>query len=195
MPLFSPTGTQQLKLDAYLALLQKWNSTYNLTAIREAAQMRTHHLNDCLAIVPHFPDAGRVLDVGTGGGLPGIVLAICKPQLQITLCDAVKKKCAFLQQVKAQLALDNVVVAHARVEDLQGEFDVITSRAFAELAFMVQLTRHLLSPAGHWLAMKAVTAATEIQALPAGIQALTTPLVVPGLAAARCLVKLQLKPA
>jgi 16S rRNA (guanine527-N7)-methyltransferase len=192
---FMPSAAQQKKLNTYLTLLQKWNSTYNLTAIRKADEMRTLHLNDCLAIVPHFPDEARVLDVGTGGGLPGIVLAICKPQLTITLCDAVQKKCAFLQQVKGELALDNVQVMHARVEDLQGEFDVITSRAFAELALMVQLTRHLLSPTGHWLAMKAAIVDKEYQALPKDIHAQTTALDVAGLDAARCLVTLKKIPA
>jgi 16S rRNA (guanine527-N7)-methyltransferase len=185
------TTTQEAQLDAYLALLQKWNGVYNLTSIRSSQEMRTLHLADCLAVVPHFPEAGRVLDVGSGGGLPGIVLAITKPQLQLTLCDTVQKKCAFLQQVKGELQLANVDVQHARVETLLGEFDVITSRAFAELALMVQLTRHLLKPQGYWLAMKGIAPDAEIAALPKDLQAQITPLEVPGLNAARCLVKIS----
>jgi 16S rRNA (guanine527-N7)-methyltransferase len=185
------TPKQDAQLDAYLNLLQKWNGVYNLTSIRDPQEMRTLHLADCLAVVPHFPDAGRVLDVGTGGGLPGVVLAIVKPELQLTLCDTVQKKCAFLQQVKGELQLANVEVQHARVETLQGEFDVITSRAFAELALMVQLTRHLLAPQGYWLAMKGIAPELEIAALPKDLQAQVMPLEVPGLNAARCLVKIS----
>ncbi len=194
MASFELTQSAQDKLAAYLALLKKWNSVYNLTAIRDESEMLTLHIADCLAIVPHFPDHGRVLDVGTGGGLPGIVLAIVKPNLQVTLCDAVQKKCALLLQVKGALNLTNVDVRHARVEDLRGEFDVITSRAFADLSLMMQLTRHLLIPGGTWLAMKAATASAEIAALPANITAQIIPLLVPGLDATRCLVKLQHKP-
>jgi 16S rRNA (guanine527-N7)-methyltransferase len=185
------TPKQNEQLAAYLALLQKWNGVYNLTSIRNPQEMRTLHLADCLAVVPHFPEAGRVLDVGSGGGLPGIVLAIMKPALQLTLCDTVQKKCAFLQQVKGELQLENVQVQHARVETLQGEFDVITSRAFAELALMVQLTRHLLKPQGYWLAMKGLAPEAEIAALPKDLHAQITPLEVPGLNAARCLVKIS----
>jgi 16S rRNA (guanine527-N7)-methyltransferase len=185
------TPKQEAQLAAYLALLQKWNGVYNLTSIRDPQEMRTLHLADCLAVVPHFPDAGRVLDVGTGGGLPGVVLAIVKPELQLTLCDTVQKKCAFLRQVKGELQLANVEVQHARVETLQGEFDVITSRAFAELALMVQLTRHLIKPQGYWLAMKGIAPELEIAALPKDLQAQVMPLEVPGLNAARCLVKIS----
>jgi 16S rRNA (guanine527-N7)-methyltransferase len=119
------------------------------------------------------------------------VLAIMKPALQLTLCDTVQKKCAFLQQVKGELQLANVDVQHARVETLRGEFDVITSRAFAELALMVQLTRHLLKPQGYWLAMKGIAPDAEIAALPKDLQAQVLPLEVPGLNAARCLVKIS----
>ncbi len=185
------TLKQNEQLDDYLALLQKWNGVYNLTSIRNPEDMRTLHLADCLAVVPHFPEAGRVIDVGSGGGLPGIVLAIVKPELQLTLCDTVQKKCAFLQQVKSELQLTNVEVRHARVETLQGEFDVITSRAFAELALMVQLTRHLLKPQGYWLAMKGLAPDAEIAALPKDLHAQVLPLKVPGLDAARCLVKIN----
>jgi 16S rRNA (guanine527-N7)-methyltransferase len=190
---FALTQSAQDKLTDYVSLLKKWNGVYNLTAIRDEGEMLTLHIADCLAIVPHFPDRGTVLDVGTGGGLPGIVLAIVKPELRITLCDAVQKKCAFLLQVKGALNLSNVEVRHARVEDLRGEFDIITSRAFADLSLMITLTRHLLAPAGKWLAMKAATASEEIAALPADIAAQIIPLQVPGLDATRCLVKLQQK--
>lgn len=186
----NPNEVQATQLEAYLELLQKWNGVYNLTAIRKPEEMRTLHLNDCLSALPYFPEQGKVLDVGTGGGLPGVVLAICKPELQVTLCDAVQKKCAFLQQVKAALALDNVQVVHARVEDLQGSFDVITSRAFAELSLMVKLTRHLLNPQGQWLAMKAAITGAELNALPADLQPAVIELQVPRLDAKRCLVRM-----
>ncbi|WP_408160426.1 16S rRNA (guanine(527)-N(7))-methyltransferase RsmG [Herbaspirillum lusitanum] len=186
---------QQQKLLAYQALLAKWNKVYNLTALRDPAQMMTHHLLDSLAAVAAFAGAQRVLDVGAGGGLPGIVLAIwaaeAEPQMQITLVDTVQKKTAFLTQVKAELSLSNVSVIHARVEELPHEqqFDVITSRAFAELKDFIDWSNHLLQQGGHFLALKGVLPQAEIDRLPSGwqvskIQALQ----VPGLDAERHLI-------
>lgn len=179
----------QLKLDDiqlgklldYLGLLAKWNAVYNLTAVRDPAQMLHQHLLDSLAVVPAFARAENVLDVGAGGGLPGIVLAIARPDMAVTLVDTVQKKCAFLTQVKAELGLTNVSVQHARVEALQaGPFDVITSRAFAELADFVNWSGHLLAPGGRFIALKGQRPDDEIARLPAGwrvtaVQALQVP--------------------
>ena len=157
----------ETKLPAYLALLDKWNRVYNLTAVRETERMVSHHLLDSLAIVPYV-ETGRVLDVGSGGGLPGIPLAIARPDLQVTLIDSVAKKTAFLLQAKAELRLDNVSVVTGRVEAHQDAtgFDFITSRAFSDLKEFVTLTRHLLVPGGRWLAMKGLYPHEEIAALP-----------------------------
>ena len=157
----------EAKLSAYLALLDKWNHVYNLTAVRETERMVSHHLLDSLAIVSHM-ETGRVLDVGSGGGLPGIPLAIARPDLQVTLIDSIAKKTAFLLQAKAELGLDNVSVVTGRVETHQDEmgFDTITSRAFSDLKEFVTLTRHLLAPGGRWLAMKGLYPHEEIAALP-----------------------------
>lgn len=157
----------ETKLPAYLALLDKWNRVYNLTAVRETERMVSHHLLDSLAIVPYV-ETGRVLDGGSGGGLPGIPLAIARPDLQVTLIDSVAKKTAFLLQAKAELRLDNVSVVTGRVEAHQDAtgFDFITSRAFSDLKEFVTLTRHLLVPGGRWLAMKGLYPHEEIAALP-----------------------------
>jgi 16S rRNA (guanine527-N7)-methyltransferase len=191
-------GTKQVGLLMdYLALLDKWNATYNLTAIRRPDQMLTHHLLDSLAAVPGFEGAQRVLDVGAGGGLPGIVLAIACPQMQITLIDTVHKKTAFLRQVQAELGLDNVRVQTGRVEQLQVEapFDVITSRAFAELADFINWSAHLLAPGGCFIAMKGIMPQQEIGSLPPGWQvASVTPLSVPGLDAERHLIIVRAEP-
>lgn len=154
----------------YLGLLTKWNSVYNLTAVRDPAQMVTQHLLDSLAVVPAFAHAHNVLDVGAGGGLPGIVLAIARPEIQITLVDTVHKKTAFLTQVKAELGLANVTVRHARVEQMEvpRKFDVITSRAFAELRDFVTWSGHLLADDGRFIALKGVRPDEEIARLPAG---------------------------
>jgi 16S rRNA (guanine527-N7)-methyltransferase len=171
-------GQQQRLLD-YVALLAKWNAVYNLTAIRDPRQMLIQHILDSLAIVPHL--AGRTqahaLDVGSGGGLPGIVLAIALPDWQVTLNDIVHKKSAFQNQVRAELRLDNLQVVTGRVEQLRPgievsqPFDVIVSRAFADMADFVTLARHLLTPAGALWAMKGVRPDEEISRLPAGTQA------------------------
>ena len=175
----------------YRDLLARWNRVYNLTALRDPQQMLVLHLADCLAVLPALTQLGprRLLDVGTGGGLPGLVIAILLPQVQVVLNDAVQKKCAFLRQVAATLKLSNVEVVHGRVETLDLPlFDCITSRAFSELALLIRLTAHLLAPGGCWAAMKGVEPNAELAALPPGLQAEVMPLHVPGLDASRCLV-------
>jgi len=154
-------------------------------------QAISHHLLDALAILPHV-GAGPLLDVGSGGGLPGIPLAIARPDLSVTLVDTVQKKAAFLQQVAIELELKSVAVHHARVEEMRGQYAQISSRAFAELARFVSLTRHLLAPGGRWLAMKGTRPDDELKALPAGseVEAII-PLVVPGLDAERHLIILK----
>lgn len=186
------------KLIAYQALLAKWNKVYNLTALRDPAQMLTHHLLDSLSAVTAFAGAQRVLDVGAGGGLPGIVLAIwaaeAQPQMHITLVDTVQKKTAFLTQVKAQLQLGNVTVLHARVEQLpiEQQYDVITSRAFAELKDFVTWSNHLLQQGGKYIALKGVLPQDEIARLPAGWMVKSVqPLQVPGLDAERHLIFME----
>ena len=186
----------EAKLSAYLGLLDKWNRVYNLTAVREIERMVSHHLLDSLAIVPYV-ETGRVLDVGSGGGLPGIPLAIAQPDLQITLIDSVAKKTAFLLQAKAELGLDNVSVVTGRVETLQDAkgFDTITSRAFSDLKEFVTLTRHLLAPGGHWLAMKGLYPHEEIAALPDWVKvSANTVLSIPHLDATRHLIILEPPP-
>ncbi len=179
----------------YLALLAKWNAVYNLTAVRDPSQMVVQHLLDSLAAVPAFVSAKRVLDVGSGGGLPGMVLAIwaqaSRPDMRIHMIDTVHKKTAFLTQVKAELGLANVTVHTGRVESLQLDqpFDVITSRAFADLSDFVDWSGHLLATGGRFIAMKGVAASEETGRLPAAWKVLDkVPLVVPGLKAERHLV-------
>lgn len=187
------------RLVDYLALLRKWNAAYNLTALREAAQMRVQHVADCLAVVaPLRRQVGaghpiRLLDVGSGGGLPGVVLAIVDPVWDVSCVDTVGKKAAFIRQVAGELALPNLHSLHARVEALSGpRFDVITSRAFASLTDFVRLTRPLLAADGVWLAMKGRSPDDEIAALAPDIEVFhVEPLVVPGLEAERCLVWLR----
>ncbi|HUX91674.1 MAG TPA: 16S rRNA (guanine(527)-N(7))-methyltransferase RsmG [Gallionellaceae bacterium] len=185
--------TQQMLLD-YLALLQKWNKVYNLTAIRNAEQMISHHLLDSLAVLPHLWP-GRWLDVGCGAGLPGLVLAIVRPDWQFTLIDSNSKKTSFVQQAVIELGLHNVTVCCARVEELNADekFDGIISRAFAETADFVTLTRHLLADKGRWAAMKGAPE-QELQHLPGDVVVeRVIPLTVSGLDAARCLVLLKAK--
>jgi len=145
----------QQKLLQYLSLLHKWNKVYNLTAVRDPIEMVTLHLLDSLSVLPHI-QARSLLDVGSGGGLPGIVLAICLPQLQVTTIDTVQKKAIFMRQVKGELSLDNLTVVHARVESYQSlePFDMIISRAFSEIALFIKATQHLIAKNGQWLAMK-----------------------------------------
>ena len=175
----------------YLALLAKWNAVYNLTSVRDPVQMVTQHLLDALAAVPAFGAASNVLDVGAGGGLPGIVLAIARPDLAVSLIDTVHKKTAFLTQVKAQLGLSNVTVYTARVEQLQvaHPFDTITSRAFADLSDFVNWSGHLLAEGGQFIALKGVAPPEEQERLPAPWQVSELrALRVPGLNAERHLV-------
>ena len=181
----------QLKLLAFRDLLLKWNRTYNLTALRDPQQAVSHHLLDALAILPHV-GTGPLLDVGSGGGLPGIPLAIARPDLSVTLVDTVQKKATFLQQAAIELELKSVAVHHARVEEMRGQYAQISSRAFAELARFISLTHHLLAPGGRWLAMKGARPDDEIKALPAGSEvAAIIPLAVPGLDAERHLIILK----
>lgn len=185
------TDGQIGQLMGYLSLLSKWNSVYNLTAVRDPAQMVTQHLLDVLAAVPAFDGAKAMLDVGAGGGLPGIVLAIVRPELQVSMVDTVHKKTAFLTQAKTELGLKNVAVHTTRVEQLRvpHKFDVITSRAFAELADFINWSGHLLAQGGRFIAMKGVLPVDEIGRLPDGwIVAEVRPLHVPGLDAARHLI-------
>ncbi|CAD6522569.1 16S rRNA (guanine(527)-N(7))-methyltransferase RsmG [Paraburkholderia sabiae] len=167
---------QKAKLLDYVALLAKWNAVYNLTAIRDPRQMLIQHILDSLSIVPHLAALGpaSALDVGSGGGLPGIVLAIVFPEWSITVNDIVQKKSAFQSQAKAELGLTNLFVVTGRVESLQPgveipeKFDVIVSRAFAELADFVTLARHLVADNGAIWAMKGVRPDGEIERLPEG---------------------------
>lgn len=173
---------QRTQLMDYLALMFKWNSVYNLTSLRDPLQMVTHHLLDSLAAVPAFDGASNILDVGSGGGLPGIVLAITRPDAKVAMIDTVHKKTAFLTQVKAELGLMNATVHTMRVEQLQvsEKFDVITSRAFADLSDFVDWSGHLLAEGGRYIALKGVAPEDERQRLPAqwkvtGVQALQVP--------------------
>ncbi len=185
-----PDAAQQ-KLLAFRDLLLKWNKTYNLTALRDPEQAISHHLLDSLAILPHVA-SGPLLDVGSGGGLPGIPLAIARPDLSVSMVDTVQKKASFLQQASIELGLKNVAVHHARVEEMQGQYAQISSRAFAEIGLFVGLTRHLLAPGGRWLAMKGQRPDAELKALPADIAVESiVPLRVPGLAAERHLIILR----
>jgi 16S rRNA (guanine527-N7)-methyltransferase len=182
--------TEIHKLLAYLALLAKWNRIHNLTAVREESRMVSHHLLDSLAVLPHI-SAARLLDVGSGGGLPGIPLAIARSDMRVTLLDSNHKKCAFLKQAVIELGLDNVEVVSERVEDFhaQNKFDVIISRAFADLGEFVAAASHLLAPHGIFVAMKGVHPHGEIAHLPAGFRLMNVVrLDVPGLDAQRHLV-------
>jgi 16S rRNA (guanine527-N7)-methyltransferase len=199
-----PEGIAE-KVLVYLALLQKWNRTYNLTAIREPEQMLTHHVLDALAIIPALDrvlvgrTAPRLLDVGSGGGIPGLMLAMARPAWQVTMVDAVQKKTAFVAQAVAELRLPNAQALTARVESLRAEasappmrYDLAVSRAFSDLASFISGSRHLLEPHGIWAAMKGAVPEAEIAALPADIvvravEALT----VPGLDARRHLILLE----
>lgn len=184
------------RLLAYLALLVRWNATYNLTAVRDPEEMLTQHLADCLAVVGplrrHLGTGSerRLLDVGSGGGLPGVVLAVLEPGWSVTCVDTVGKKAAFIRQAGVELALRNLRVEHARVEALKSApFELITSRAFASLADFVELTRGLMAPGGVWVAMKGRRPQDELAALPTGIDVFhVEPLIVPGLGAERCLI-------
>ena len=189
--------TQQL-LD-YMALIQKWNKVYNLTALRDPADMLTHHLLDSLTAVAPLSRhtqgrAIRLLDVGSGGGLPGVVLAICLPDVAVTCVDTVAKKAAFVQQVAVSLKLPNLRGVHTRVESLTEPHQVICSRAFASLADFVTWSRTALAEDGVWMAMKGKHPQGEIDALSADVGVFhVEPLTVPGLAVERCMVWMRPK--
>ena len=186
-------ATRQRLLD-YLALLLKWNRVYNLTALREPTEVLTHHLLDSLSLLPpllrHTDGAStNVLDVGSGGGLPGAVLAICRPELDVTCVDTVAKKAAFIQQVAGTLGVSNLHSTHARVESLSATWPLVVSRAFASLADFTQWSRATLAPGGVWLAMKGKYPDTELAELPGSVRVFhVEPLSVAGLEAQRCLV-------
>ena len=188
---------QQDQLLSYLALIQKWNQVYNLTAVRDPQEMLSHHLLDSLAVIPPLRrhTAGRplrLLDVGSGAGLPGVVVAICCPELTVDCVDTVGKKAAFIQQVALTLKLPHLRGLHERVERLPGPYDVILSRAFASLADFVSGSGAALGEGGVWLAMKGKHPAEEIAALPPSVTVFhVEPLHVPGLDAERCLLTLK----
>lgn len=209
---------QRQRCAAYMGMLSHWNATYNLTALRDASDMFTHHLSDCLTVLPHLakhlatapseatagateqggaPGAApavRLLDVGSGGGLPGVLLAIARPDVQVCCVDTVGKKAAFIRQVSAELRLPNLRAEHARVEDLNSRHDIVTSRAFASLADFVALTRERLAPGGVWMAMKGKSPDEEQAVLPDDVEVFhVEPLQVPGLDAERCLVWMRVR--
>lgn len=197
------TDAQIDLLLAYVDLLQRWNRVYNLTALRDPAEMLSHHLVDCLAVLPPLrrwwteqtdgaDRPAQVLDVGSGGGLPGVVLAALQPGWQVDCVDTVAKKASFIRQVAAELRLTGLRGLHARVESLPvppGGYPLITARAFASLVDFTNLTRSLLAPGGAWMAMKGKLPTEELAALPADIEVFhVEQLQVPGLDAQRCLV-------
>ena len=192
----SVDGPAQQQLLDYMALIQKWNKVYNLTALRDPQEILSHHVLDSLSAVAPlmrearlFGEAFSFLDVGSGGGLPGVVIAICCPNVSVTCVDAVSKKAAFVQQVAASLRLGNLKGVHARVETLTGPFDVIGSRAFASLPDFVNWSSGTLAPNGIWMAMKGKLPEEEIAALPPISQLFhVEQLHVPGLNAERCMV-------
>ncbi|WP_397411737.1 16S rRNA (guanine(527)-N(7))-methyltransferase RsmG [Polaromonas sp.] len=189
----------------YLDLIAKWTKVYNLTAVRDPAEMMTHHLLDSLAAIAplrrHLQQAGlaqgaRLLDVGSGAGLPGVVIAVCCPAVAVTCVDTVAKKAAFIKQAALALKLPNLTGLHARVETITQPFDVICSRAFASLADFTQWSAGALAPHGVWMAMKGKHPADEIAALPATVGVFhVEQLAVPGLAAERCMLWLRPKAA
>jgi 16S rRNA (guanine527-N7)-methyltransferase len=178
------------KLLAYLAMLVKWNAAYNLTAIRDPKQMLVRHLLDSLSILPHVR-SGKLIDIGTGAGLPGLVLAIARPDLQVTLLDSNGKKVRFLRQVIAELDIANAQAVQSRAESFEGQFDMVTSRALATLSDMLGWGGHLTSDGGEFLAMKGVRPDEEVDALPSGFKAQAViALSVPFLGEARHLVRI-----
>lgn len=187
------TDAQSAQLLAYGALILKWNKVYNLTALRDPATVLTHHLLDSLSVVAplgrEWPGRAKLLDVGAGAGLPGVVIAILRGDIDVTCLDAVAKKAAFVQQVSSELKLPNLRGLHARVEALQGSYELVSSRAFASLQDFVAGSAHLLAPGGLWLAMKGKVPTDEIARLPAEVDVFHVEhLIVPGLDAERCIV-------
>lgn len=198
----SLSDTQVDQLLDYLDLIGKWTKVYNLTAVRDPAEMLTHHLLDSLAAIPplrrHLAEAGlsraNLLDVGAGAGLPGVVMAICCPEVVVSCVDTVAKKAAFIRQAALSLKLANLTGLHARVETLTQPFDVICSRAFASLPDFTVWSGGALAPGGVWMAMKGKHPADEIATLPASVQVFhVEQLRVPGLDAERCIVWMRQK--
>ncbi len=178
----------QAQLLAYIELLEKWNRAYNLPAVRDPVEMVSRHLLDSLAILP-FVHGATLADLGSGAGLPGIPLAIARPDLAVTLVESNGKKARFLREVARSLPLANVHVVEARVQDVAGAFDTVTARAFASIKDMLAWGGHLLAPGGHWLAMKGQPDAAELAAIPAAFKCVAThPLVVPGSDGERCVI-------
>lgn len=189
------TVPQQLQLLAFVDLLKKWNSTYNLTALRNDQDVISHHILDSLTLLPYVEHARGLIDVGSGGGMPGIPVAIARPDLPVALLDANSKKTSFLQQAVIELGLTNVQVITARVEAMVGEqFDVITSRAFAELNDFITITKQLMAKGGCWAAMKGVYPYEEIERLPDHVELVQVDkLTVPHLNAERHMVLVRKK--
>lgn len=187
-------AAQRQQLLRYLSLIAQWTRVYNLTAVRDPAQMLTQHLLDSLAVVAPLRrvTGGRpasLLDVGSGAGLPGVVIAVACPEIFVTCVDAVGKKAGFIRQAGTELGLERFAALHARVEDMVGQWDIVVSRAFSSLEAFARLTRRVLIPAGHWMAMKGRTPDEELANLPSDIAAFhVEPLRVPGLDAERCIV-------
>lgn len=181
----------------YVKLIAKWTKVYNLTAVRDPAEMMTHHLLDSLAVIAPLQrhmTQGKLLDVGSGAGLPGAVIAICCPAVSVTCVDTVAKKATFIKQVALELKLPNLTGLHARVENIAEPFDVICSRAFASLPDFTQWSVSALAPGGVWMAMKGKHPADELAALPASIDVFhVEQLKVPGLSAERCVVWMRKK--
>jgi 16S rRNA (guanine527-N7)-methyltransferase len=187
------TDHQGEQLLAYGTLMLKWNKVYNLTAVRDPAGVMTHHLLDSLAAVAplqrEWAGKGKLLDVGSGGGLPGVVIAIMRPDIEVSCLDAVAKKAAFVQQVAVELELPNLRGLHPRVESLSGSYEIVSSRAFASLPDFFNGSVHLLAPGGVWLAMKGKVPSDELAVLPEGVAVFhVEQLTVPGLNAERCIV-------
>ncbi len=194
------SSAQITQLLDYLALIQKWTKVYNLTAVRDPAEMLTHHLLDSLAVIrplrqqlagrqPVDGQGLRLLDVGSGAGLPGVVIAICCPDIAVSCVDTVAKKATFIQQAALTLKLSNLKGLHARVENLDDHYDVVGSRAFASLVDFTSWSRSALAPAGVWMAMKGKSPADELAALPGDVAVFhVEQLLVPGLGAERCIV-------
>ena len=186
------TDQQISQLLDYLKLIAKWTRVYNLTAVRDPAEMMTHHLLDSLAVIAplmRHMGQGTFLDVGSGAGLPGVVIAICCPAINVTCVDTVAKKATFIKQVSLELKLPNLTGMHARVENITQPFDVICSRAFASLRDFTQWSASTLAVGGVWMAMKAKHPVDELAALPATVDVFhVEQLQVPGLDAERCVV-------